>query len=135
MTHPSNTQKYKQTSVKTANRGHLLLMLYEAAILNVKKAIEAIEKKDQKSKAFHIGKAHDIINELQNTLDFKVGGQIALDLDRLYSYMTEQLLKANLHQSSEALGVVLTILDNLLSGWRVAVEQVNRTPSTPMEKT
>ena len=135
MSQPSLTHKYKQTSVTTANRGHLLLMLYEAAIINVKKALEAINKKDLKAKSHHIGKAHDIINELQNTLDFKVGGQIAIDLDRLYSYMTEQLLHANLHHSTEALGVILTILNNLLSGWKVAVEQANRSSTGKSEQT
>ena len=38
--------RYRQTSIKTANRGQLLIMLYEAAILSVKKAAESIDRKD-----------------------------------------------------------------------------------------
>jgi flagellar protein FliS len=113
--------QYKQTAVKTANRGQIVIMLYEGAIQNVKKATIAVEKKDIKTKGMAIGKAHDIINELLNTLDFEVGGQIAKDLERLYNFMTEQLVKANLDSSKEPLQTVQKLLETLLEGWRGAV--------------
>jgi flagellar protein FliS len=115
--------QYKQTAVTTANRGQVLLMLYEAAIRNVKKASIAIEKKDIAAKGMAIGKAHDIINELMNTLDFEVGGNIARDLERLYNYMTEQLVKANIENSREVLQTIQKLLETLLEGWRGAVSQ------------
>jgi flagellar protein FliS len=113
--------QYKQTAVKTANRGQIVIMLYEGAIQNVKKATIAVEKKDIKTKGMAIGKAHDIINELLNTLDFEVGGKIAQDLERLYNFMTEQLVKANLDSSKEPLQTVQKLLETLLEGWRGAV--------------
>jgi flagellar secretion chaperone FliS len=118
--------QYKQMAIKTANRGQLLLMLYEAAIQNTKKAILAIDKKDLSAKGAAIGKAHDIINELLNTLDFEIGGNIALDLERLYNFMTEQLVKANIENSKESLQQVQKLLETLLSAWREAVDQVNK---------
>ena len=132
MSQGNGANQYKQTAVKTANRGQLLLMLYEAAIKNVKKATAAIEQKKIADKGMAIGKAHDIINELMNTLDFDTGGGIARDLERLYAFMTEQLIKANMASSSEpsaakeALGTVQKLLETLLEGWRGAVEQVNK---------
>jgi flagellar protein FliS len=101
-------------------------MLYEAAIQNVKKAMLAIDKKDNANKGAAIGKAHDIINELLNTLDFEVGGQIARDFESLYNFMTEQLVRANMNNSKEALQTVQKLLDTLLEGWRQAVDQVNK---------
>ncbi len=124
--------QYKQTAVKTANRGQLLLMLYEKAIENVKKASVAVDAKDLAGKGTSIGKAHDIVNELMNTLDFNVGGDIARDLERLYHFMTELLVKANIEGSKnptaakEALNTVRKLLETLLDGWRGAVEQVNK---------
>src|SRR6266496_162960 len=118
--------QYKQTSITTANRGQILIMLYEAAIQNVKKATMAIEKKDIPGKGVAIGKAHDIINELSNTLNFEVGGEIARDLERLYNYMTEQLVKANIESSIDALREVQKLMETLLSGWKEAVVQVNK---------
>ncbi|MCM2324082.1 MAG: flagellar export chaperone FliS [Oligoflexia bacterium] len=118
--------QYKQTQVKTANRGQVLLMLYEAAIANVKKASLAIDKKDIAVKGMAIGKAHDIINELVATLDFNIGGEVARNLERLYNFMTEQLVKANLENSKEKLQTVQKLLETLLEGWKGAVEQVNK---------
>ncbi len=118
--------QYRQTAVKTANRGQLLIMLYEAAIQNVKKATAALEAKDMGSKGKSIGKAHDIINELLNTLNFEIGGNIARELERLYNFMIEQLVKANIENSKDSLLAVQKILENLLGAWKVAVEQVNK---------
>lgn len=118
--------QYKNTAIKTANRGQLLIMLYEAAIKNVKKATLALEEKNHAQKGTAIGKAHDIINELSNTLDFEVGGDIARNLERLYNFMTEQLVKANIENNKEPLIAVQKLLETLLSAWREAVDQVNK---------
>lgn len=118
--------RYRQTSIKTANRGQLLIMLYEAAILSVKKAAESIDRKDIAGKGAAILKAHDIVNELSNTLDFDAGGEIATNLERLYMYISEQLIRANIENKKEPLQQVCKLLETLLEGWRVAVEQVNR---------
>jgi flagellar protein FliS len=118
--------QYKQMSIKTANRGQILIMLYEAAIQHVKRASLAIEKNDRNAKGVAIGKAHDIINELMNTLDFEAGGQIATDLERLYQFMTEQLVKANIENNQKLLEDVSKNLITLLAAWKEAVEQVNK---------
>lgn len=123
--------QYKQTQVGTANRGQVLIMLYEAAVQNVKKASLAMEKKDMANKGKYICKAHDIINELNNSLNFEVGGDIARNLERLYNFMGEQLVKANLTNTQEPLQAVLKNLETLLEGWRVAVAQVNKGATKP----
>lgn len=123
----SGANQYKQMQIKTASRGQILIMLYEAAIANVKKASIAIDKDDMGAKGLAIGKAHDIINELNNTLDFEVGGDIARNLERLYNFMVEQLVKANLENSKDSLQSVAKLLETLLSGWRGAVQQAQKT--------
>jgi flagellar secretion chaperone FliS len=125
MSNGYGANQYKRNAILTANRGQLLIMLYEAAIQHVKKATVATEKRDLAAKGVAIGKAHDIINELTNTLDFEVGGQIARDLERLYNFMTEGLVKANLENNTEHLARVQKLLETLLDGWRGAVSQVN----------
>ena len=123
--HPGYHQ-YKQQAVLTASRGKVLILLYEAAVQNVKKATLCLEKKDLNGKSTHILKTHDILNELTNSLDFDAGGDIARNLERLYNFMVEQLIQANLQNSKEALQMVLKLLETLLSGWRVAVEQAGQ---------
>ena len=78
---------YKKTSVNTASKEQILLMLYQAAIKNCKKAMVAIDEKNISSKGEHIGKLQDIVLELSNSLDFEVGGEIATELASLYDYI------------------------------------------------
>ena len=118
--------QYKTTSIKTATPGQLLIMLYESAIKSVKLATECMEKKDIAGKGKHICKVHDIINELTNTLNFEAGGNIAEDLERLYTFMSSQLLKGNLENSKECLQTVQKLLETLLSGWKVAVTEAQK---------
>ena len=117
---------YKQMSIKTASRGQLLIMLYESAIQNVKKATKALNENNIAAKGTAIGKVHDIINELLNTLDFEVGGDIARELERLYNFMLQQLISANIENSKEKLMCVQKLLETLLEAWREAVEQMNK---------
>lgn len=126
MSYSQGANHYKRNSIVTASRGQILLMLYEAAIQHCKRAVIAIEKKDTTAKGLAIGKVHDIVNEFVNSLNHDAGGKIAVDLERLYNFMIEQLVKANLENSKEPVLAVQKLLENLLAGWRGAVEQVNK---------
>jgi flagellar protein FliS len=122
----NHQNRYKTMQITTASKPQILIMLYEAAIQNCRKTIEAIEKKDIPAKCRHIGKVHDIILELQASLNFDVGGKIAEDLEALYTFIGTQLLKANAENSVETMQSVIKILDNLLQGWKGALEKMQK---------
>ncbi len=119
-------KNYKQMQITTASPTQILILLYEAAIQNVKKAILAIEQKNTAEKGKYIGKTHDIINELTVSLNHEVGGQIAKDLERLYNFMVTMLFKANLENDKEPLIAVKNNLETLLEGWKGAVVQFQK---------
>lgn len=119
-------QKYKTTSVQSASREKILLMLYEAAIRFIKKAIKAIEENNIAERGVNIGKAYDIFMELNNTLDHKSGGEIAVNLEQLYMYITDQLTHANIKGDVKALQNVLKITETLYRGWVEAVESLKK---------
>lgn len=122
----NRANQYKQTAVTTASPGQVLIMLYEAAIKYVKKASECIDKKDIAGKGTFIGKTHDILNELTNTLNFEVGGDVAKELERLYNFMISRLIKANMENNKNDLLTIQKLLETLLEGWRGAVEKTNK---------
>lgn len=119
-------QKYKQTSVQSASKEKILLMLYEGCIRFIKQAIVAIEKKDIADRGMNIGRAYDIINELNNTLNHEVGGEIAANLEQLYMFVSEQLTKANATGDKKPLEESLKVLETLYSGWVEAIEKLKR---------
>lgn len=119
-------QKYKETQVVSASREKLLLMMYEGAIKFTKMAIRATEEKNVVERCNSIGRVYDIIMELNNTLDHKVGGDIALHLEQLYMYITDQLTQANLKADSEHLKNALKVMETLYDGWVNAIEKMKK---------
>ncbi len=121
---------YKKTSVQTASKEQILLMLYQAAIKNCKKAVEAIEKNNIADKGIYIGKLQDIIIELSNSLDFEVGGDIAKELSSLYDYILHSSTQANINIDKKPLEGVLSVLETLYSGWKDAVKSLKENEET-----
>ena len=118
--------KYKKAAVESASREKLLLMLYEGAIKFTKKAIIAVDEKDIPARCENITRAYDIVLELMNTLDFKVGGEVAENLEQLYMFITDELTRANITGKKEHLQNVLKILETLYDGWKEAVEIIKK---------
>ena len=115
---------YKKTSVNTASKEQVLLMLYQAAIKNCKKAMSSIEENNIPKKGEYIGKLQDIIIELMNSLDHEVGGDISKELESLYEFMIHQSTQANINFDKEPLKGVLNILNTLYEGWDKAIKSL-----------
>ena len=117
--------QYKKTLVHTASKERILLMLYQSAIDNCKKAIVAIEENQVVKKGEHIAKLQDIVAELNNSLDFEVS-DIAKDLSSLYDYILFSSTRANMEMDKRPLESCLEVLLNLYDGWKNAVKSLKR---------
>ncbi|MCM2349603.1 MAG: flagellar export chaperone FliS [Bacteriovoracaceae bacterium] len=121
---------YKKTSVETASKEQILLMLYQAAIKNCKKAMEAIDQKNLAKKGEYIGKMQDIVVELSNSLDFEVGGEVAKELASLYDYILYSSTQANIKIEKTHLEGCLKVLNTLYEGWAEAIKNLKTQTST-----
>jgi flagellar protein FliS len=110
---------YRETQIKTATPGKLIVMLYDGAIKNINLALEKIEKKHQayEQVSNFIIRAQDIITELMVSINFEKGGEIAKNLFSLYMYMNRKLLDANIKKDQKALEEVKKHLVELRSAW------------------
>lgn len=117
--------QYQDNSIMTASKEQILIMLYDGAIRFVRQAKQAIAEGRKADKAHAISKAMAIVTEFSNTLDYEVGGEIALDLSRLYDFMIRELSAVNAHSDSDRLGPVENILQELRDAFAEAVE-INR---------
>lgn len=109
---------YQETAISTQSRGRLIVMLYDGAIKFLRQALEDLRRGDMAAKGRHIGKAQDILFELNTVLDMEKGGQIAQNLRALYNFMQRHLTQANIRKDAKMIEEVISLLEELNQGWR-----------------
>lgn len=126
-------RSYKSSRANTASREDLLILLYEGAIRFLERSVAEKEAGNLSKHKNYLSRAIAIVAELQNTLDFEKGGELAIQLFELYGFMMEYLTQANITQDCSLIDRVRGQMMTLLEGWRVAVRQVKEgaTPLTP----
>ena len=92
---------YANTKIQTATPAQLTLMLYDGAIKFCNLAINAIDNKQIEEANVNIKKTEAIVAEFRATLNFKY--PVAEDFDKVYEYLLDRLLEANLHKDKEIL--------------------------------
>lgn len=113
---PSAYAQYNNSKVLTASPGELTLMLYEGAVKFCNIAILAVEQKDIEKAHIHITKVERIIDYLRQTLDMKY--PVAQDFERIYSYLSQRLVEANVKKDKEILEEVNGHLRSVRDTWK-----------------
>lgn len=117
-----HSNDYLKNQIETASREQLLIMFYDGAIRFIGQARNAIAVNDISGRNYGINKASAIISELAATLDHKIGGKIAEDLDALYTYMINELNTGNIKNDDSRLEVVESLLSDLRKTWVEAIK-------------
>ena len=105
--------------VSEASPHRLVQMLMEGGLTRIAQARGAMERQQTAMKGELIGKAIGIIGGLRDGLNLEQGGEVAANLDRLYEYMANRLLEANVQNDMAPLDEVAGLLRNVKSGWDV----------------
>jgi flagellar protein FliS len=111
-------EAYKQTAVITSDPGKLIVMLYDGAIRFLTLATDRLEKRDAFGVNQNLIKGKSIIAELMASLNMEKGGEIAANLQRLYAYMFNQLVDANVSKDGGRVNHVIGLLKELRAGWQ-----------------
>ena len=114
-------EAYRRVVADTRSPMELVVMLYDGAIRFVAEARDAADRNDVVHRTRAVSRALAIVTELQNTLRLEDGGDVARELDRLYTYMTVRLLDSNVKRDRKALDEVHRLLSTVREGWAQAV--------------
>ena len=117
---------YKKASVNTLDQNKLIIMLYDGAIKNASFAVEHMKSGEIEKVHNCLIKAKNIVTELMATLNMEKGGDVAKNLQSLYSYMFSQLIEANMEKKTQPIVVVIELLKEL----RVAWVEINKKSKT-----
>ncbi len=119
-------QSYKTANVTTADRGKLVIMIYDHCIKWTKKAEEELTGNHLEQMVRAVQRVQNGLTELMCALDMERGGEIAKNLFRLYEFYSRHLTMAIKNRSNQFLQDVSGMMSILREAWLVAIENVRR---------
>lgn len=132
---------YRDTNVKTASQGRLIVLLYEGAVKQLTLANSMFDGNGKlpvrSIEAFGkaILKAQEIITELQVSLDMEKGGEIAKNLMSLYIFFNKELTETNISKDQKRLEPIMKMISDLCESWRQAAASSANAPQTQVQQT
>lgn len=95
-------------------------ILYKTCIQRLERAVKAIEIKDYEEANKLLQKCNDIVHRLGAGLKYEAG-PIADQLDYLYNYIADELIKANINKDVNSIKVALKIVEEISEAWDIAM--------------
>lgn len=109
-------QAYAESSVMTASREQLVVMLYDGAIRFLRQSAEAMRVGSRERSRNRMRRAEMIIDELNMTLDMS-HGEIPARLRSIYLFCKRQLIQANIESDPSKIDGVVGLLAELREAW------------------
>jgi len=117
----SGLQHYRKVGVfgnlAEASPHQVVQVMLDSILSRIAEATGHLERGEVAAKGEKISKALGIIEALMLGLDKDRGGDLALNLERLYDYASRTLLRAHLENRSELLKEVSSLLREIKLGW------------------
>ncbi|MFA5479038.1 MAG: flagellar export chaperone FliS [Candidatus Muiribacteriota bacterium] len=126
-------ENYRKNQVATATEGQLILMLYDGALRFLTRAKTAIDEKNTPESHNYITKARRIILELMVSLDMEKGGEISKNLNSLYFFINQELIKANIKKDKEILDECFGLIKELRETWKEVIEKNKKENTVSVE--
>jgi flagellar protein FliS len=95
----------------------LVLVLTDGLLEELARARGHIVGKLYEQKAFSLDKCTQIINGLSSSLDFDNGGEVVVNLARLYDYCVARLYTAGIKLDPTLIDEVTTLMTTIKRGW------------------
>jgi flagellar secretion chaperone FliS len=111
--------RYVTDAVGTASPGRLIVMLYDRLLLDLDQAESSLRAEDRSAAAARLLHAQEIVLELRAGLDLSAWSGAA-GLAQLYTFLTTELIKANVRGDADRVAVVRRLVEPLAEAWREA---------------
>ena len=105
------------TGVSSANNVELIQMLFDGLIESLVTARGQMVRGAITEKGKSLSRASRIVIGLQGALDFEKGGDLAANLNELYSYVTRRLIHVNAHNDLKVLDEIHGLMCEIREAW------------------
>ena len=124
---------YLEQKILSADPIETVRMLYQAAIIRTRDARRCLAEGNVSERTRYVNQVFDILNELNLSLDYERGGDLSIQLARLYDYMQRRLLEANSGQADAPLAEVIALLSTVGEAWEILAKGAEPPPSSVRE--
>ena len=114
---------YQSMQILSAKPEKLILMLYDGAIRFIQQGIKAMKENKIELAHNNLLRSQNIMVELMASLNFEKGGELAVNLFRIYEFMHYTLVQANVKKEAEPLTRVAEQLKMLRESWAQALKK------------
>jgi flagellar protein FliS len=122
--------RYREAEVSSATPGQLVVLLYDHLLSHLAKAANACDRNQIGPRSDALQVCRTVLTELLVTLDRDRGGNIAVHLGALYSFLLGELTTLGLKPDRERLERITRIVRDL----RDAFAQVAQTSPSPSNR-
>jgi flagellar protein FliS len=119
-------KKYQESNVNTADPKKIMIMLFDACLQFLQKAVTAIEEKNLAEKTANITSAKQILREFMRTIDLEQGNDASKHLYLFYNRKINILTKASIHRDAEAVRECIKDLTDIKLAFEEAIRIVNQ---------
>lgn len=114
---------YVAQEVESADPARMIELLYQRALRDLKNAVELWPTLDRSPAAIQLlVHAQAILTELQLSLNYKDGGQLAETLGQLYEYMQFRIVEITTRRAadeSQSIEEIIGLLSSLSDAWSI----------------
>lgn len=109
--------EYRKNAVNGASPLQLVIMLYDGALRFMEAGRHAMAHGDLPRQNDQLQRAQKIVMELMACVDLERGGDIAKNLLSLYTYVLDELVKANMEDNAERIERGMRVMRDLRESW------------------
>lgn len=111
-----DVKKYTSQSVLTSSPAQLVVMLYDGFARFSRQAEEALRRQDPAAASAPLNRADQILTYLLTTLDMSQG-EIAANLDAIYSFVSREMTQARVNRDPDRIPPALKLMGELRAAW------------------
>lgn len=109
--------EYRKNAVNGASPLQLIVMLYDGALRFMEAGKHAMAFQDYPKQNDQLQRAQNVIMELMSCLDMEKGGEVAKNLFAIYTYVLNELIKANVEDSPDGVERCIRVMSELRDSW------------------
>ncbi len=122
---------YRRAAAQQASVVGLVIALYDTLAGNLRRAVLAMHQHDIEQRSEQLKHGFSILTQLTSLLDLEHGGQTALNLQRFYNHVRQEMLRAQFAQDPAILESAADLVLDIRGAWQEVDTRSAYTPASP----